>query len=76
MHMYVHPPSPAHAVSSDIGSSYCLRVCQQASRSTPKMGKHLSADELDNIQKWKTAGVTTSVGSPKPRPSMRGWSWA
>ena len=61
MHMYVHPPSPAHAVSSDIGSSYCLRVCQQASRSTPKMGKHLSADELDNIQKWKTAGVTTSV---------------
>ena len=61
MHMYVHPPSPAHAVSSDIGSSYCLRVCQQASRSTPKMGKHLSADELDNIQKWKAAGVATRV---------------
>jgi transposase len=61
MHMYVHPPSPAPAVSAVIGSSYCLRVCQQASRSTPKMGKHLSADELDNIQKWKTAGVTTSV---------------
>ena len=33
----------------------------QALRSTPKMGKHLSADELDNIQKWKTAGLTTSV---------------
>ena len=25
------------------------------------MGKHLSADELDNIQKWKAAGVATRV---------------
>ena len=25
------------------------------------MGKHLSADELDNIQKWKTACVATRV---------------
>ena len=25
------------------------------------MGKHLSADELDNIQKWKSAGVATRV---------------
>ena len=61
MNMYLHPPLPASAVSSVIGSSYCLRVWQQASRSTPKMGKHLSADELDNIQKWKSAGVATRV---------------
>ena len=61
MNMYLHPPLPASAVSSVIGSSYCLRVWQQASRSTPKMGKHLSADELDNIQKWKAAGVATRV---------------
>ena len=25
------------------------------------MGKHLSADELDNIQKWKAAGVATRM---------------
>ena len=61
MNMYLHPPLPASAVSSAIGSSYCLRVWQQASRSTPKMGKHLSADELDNIQKWKAPGVATRV---------------
>ena len=61
MNMYLHPPPPASAISSVIGSRYCLRVCQQASKSTPKMGKHLPADELDNIQKWKAAGVATRV---------------
>ena len=74
MKVYLHPLLPASAVSSVIGSSYCLRVCQQSSRPTPKMGKHLSADELDNIQKWKSADVATRVIHDKLLKARRGKS--